>query len=138
MTTIATDGKCMAADSLETAGNAIVGTRKIKIWKLDDGRIVGGAGLSTDIQKMLVWLRNPDQKPPRIKEARILVLNTDGTAELYEDTTIPNPQEIPTAIGTGYKAALTAMDMGGDAKKAVEMAIKRDTDSGGKVRVLCL
>ena len=39
-----------------------------------------------------------------------------------------------TSIGSGQDHALTAMDMGADAKTAVKMAIKRDTGTGGRVR----
>lgn len=42
----------------------------------------------------------------------------------------------PCAIGSGADHALTAMDMGGSAVKAVEMAMKRDIYSGGLVRTL--
>jgi 20S proteasome alpha/beta subunit len=42
------------------------------------------------------------------------------------------------SIGSGSNFALTAMDMGADAVKAVEMAIKRDCKTGGKVRTFKL
>ena len=38
------------------------------------------------------------------------------------------------AIGTGTGHALTAMDCGLSAKEAVEMAAKRDTSTGGRIR----
>lgn len=40
------------------------------------------------------------------------------------------------ALGSGQKHALTAMDMGMNAKEAVRMAIKRDCYSGGKIRTM--
>ena len=40
------------------------------------------------------------------------------------------------AIGSGSPFALTAMDMGASAYQAVEMAAKRDTSTGGKIRTL--
>ena len=42
--------------------------------------------------------------------------------------------DFPIAIGSGEKHAITALDMGASASEAVKMAIKRDTNSGGKVR----
>lgn len=39
------------------------------------------------------------------------------------------------ACGTGTPYALTALDMGATAKQAVEMAMRRDTKTGGKVHV---
>lgn len=40
------------------------------------------------------------------------------------------------AMGSGQDHALTALDLGCDSVKAVKMAIKRDTGSGGRVRTL--
>jgi hypothetical protein len=40
----------------------------------------------------------------------------------------------PFAIGTGSLHALTAMDMGASAYQAVEMAMKRDSCTGGTIR----
>jgi 20S proteasome alpha/beta subunit len=42
------------------------------------------------------------------------------------------------AMGSGMPHALTAMDMGASAGEAVEMAKKRDTGTGGQVRLLVL
>lgn len=44
------------------------------------------------------------------------------------------PAHSPAAIGSGVDHALTAMDMGADAKQAVKMAMKRDTCTGGRIR----
>jgi ATP-dependent protease HslVU (ClpYQ) peptidase subunit len=40
------------------------------------------------------------------------------------------------AAGSGQDHAVTAMDLGCSAGKAVQMAIKRDVSTGGKVRVI--
>lgn len=40
----------------------------------------------------------------------------------------------PFATGSGWNHAITAMDMGASAKKAVKMAAKRDTHTGGRIR----
>lgn len=40
----------------------------------------------------------------------------------------------PYAIGSGQDHAWTAMDMGATAKQSVQMAMKRDTGTGGKIR----
>ncbi|MBD1589772.1 proteasome subunit beta [Pseudomonas typographi] len=44
--------------------------------------------------------------------------------------------ERPYVMGSGGDHAITAMDMGATAAEAVEMAKKRDTSTGGKVRTL--
>ncbi|MNI98876.1 hypothetical protein D3C73_1578140 [compost metagenome] len=42
----------------------------------------------------------------------------------------------PYAIGSGTPYAFAAMDMGASAEKAVEMAARRDTSTGGTIRTL--
>jgi hypothetical protein len=44
----------------------------------------------------------------------------------------------PYAIGSGSDHAYTAMDMGASAYQAVEMAMKRDSCTGGKIRTLTI
>ncbi len=44
----------------------------------------------------------------------------------------------PYALGSGSGHAYTAMDMGATAYQAVEMAMKRDIYSGGKIRTLTI
>jgi len=39
------------------------------------------------------------------------------------------------SIGSGSDHALTAMDMGATAEKAVEMAMQRDICTGGRIRL---
>lgn len=47
-------------------------------------------------------------------------------------------EDCPTALGSGYAHALTAMDMGATAKEAVKWASKRDSCTGGKIRTFRL
>lgn len=141
MTTIATDGKTMSSDSLETANDTITGSSVQKMWKLSDGRIVGVAGDVAQIHRFLDWLDldDEDRKPSRFKGMSALMLHPDGSVTMFEgDAGVFMPQEIPAAIGTGYISALTALDMGADTAKAIQMAIKRDVMSGGKVQTLRL
>ena len=48
------------------------------------------------------------------------------------------PAESPASIGSGADHAITAMDMGADAKTAVKMAMKRDYVTGGRIRTFKL
>jgi len=45
---------------------------------------------------------------------------------------------IPCALGSGEDYAYTAMDCGLSAKEAVKMSIKRDTNTGGRIRTFKL
>lgn len=47
----------------------------------------------------------------------------------------PVPSDRPYAIGSGSHFAWAAMDMGASAEQAVEAASRRDSSTGGKVRV---
>ncbi|MGU9857035.1 proteasome subunit beta [Pseudomonas sp. LF245] len=48
----------------------------------------------------------------------------------------PIPIEATYAIGSGADHAINAMEMGASACRAVEMAAKRDTGTGGTIRTL--
>ncbi|AUS02093.1 nucleophile aminohydrolase [Vibrio phage 2.095.A._10N.286.46.E10] len=60
------------------------------------------------------------------KKAYSFCFNQDGDYEEFE-------LSFNEAWGSGQDHAITAMDCGLTAKEAVEMAIKRDTSSGGSV-----
>ena len=138
MTTIACDGKSMSADSRETAGDTIISDSVDKLFELPNGTIVGCAGEVSDIFKFKEWLEADDgTKPPNFKKMSALLLHADGRLQLFEDGMLM-PEKAPTAIGTGFLSALTALDMGATTKKAVQMAMKRDVFSGGRVKTLTL
>lgn len=139
MTTIATDGKTMASDSRATSGDVIVGRRVKKLWKLEDGTIIGGAGTQTQILKFVEWFQKDDDSPPpkKLNDLMVLVLYPDGKIDQFEGGVFL-PTEAPAAIGTGWISALTAMDMKATPAQAVKMAIKRDVYSGGPIQVLSL
>lgn len=138
MTTVACDGKSMSTDSLETAGDVIVGSNIKKLWRLRDGSIVGCAGKVSDVRRFLDWLQSDRSKsPPAAKGCTALILSKSGKLEMFEDGVLMS-SAIPAALGTGYISALTAMDMGADSKEAVRRAIQRDVFSGGPIQTLRL
>lgn len=130
MTTIATDGRTIAADSLATCGDVISGSRCKKLHKLSDGSVIGASGEVTHIYKALTAIENGTAYKGNFK---LLRLFPSGELLLYEGCLSPIPEEAPAAIGSGWVAALTAMDCGATPKEAVKAAIKRDVYSGGRV-----
>lgn len=65
-----------------------------------------------------------------------LILYDDGRIETGSSYGIVHPCKEPFyAIGSGTKAALAAMHMGADAKKAVEIASLVDPHTGGPIQV---
>lgn len=130
MTTIATDGRTIASDSRSTCGDIISGSRTKKLHKLRDGSIIGAAGEMTQIYRAIQAIE--DGKNHR-GNYTFLRLFPDGTLLKYEGCCSPIPEEAPAAIGSGWLAALTAMDCGASPKEAVKAAMKRDVYTGGRV-----
>jgi len=137
MTTIATDGRSMAGDGLATSQTVAITDRKmVKVWRLEDGRIVGCAGDRSDALAFRDWL-NGSERPKIVKSFEALVLNMDGTAQYFCDPRlIGDIVELPTAIGSGMSFALAAMDAGASPDQAVRIAAERDPFTGGDITVI--
>lgn len=150
MTTIAYRDGHMAGDGRETAwekGESIFIIRDdcVKVYRLPDGRLFGGARTSEDISRLYDALLDSckeganDRWPcPKLDDINAICVDTDGTIRTYEG----RRWEITTmkyyAVGSGSYAAFVAMDAGASAERAVELAKGRDPYSGGKVTVLAL
>lgn len=63
----------------------------------------------------------------------LMLVAIDNDTGLWKS---PIMRDRPYAIGSGTPFAFAAMDMGASAEKAVELAAKRDTGTGGKIRTL--
>lgn len=139
MTTIAFDGKTLAAD--RQMGGWI---NVCKIFKLKDGRIAAGAGNNFDAVRCIVAWMNAGSKPadrpdiPSDDAPHILVVSK--CAKL---TWImwPYHEGMPItesffAIGSGSEYAMGAMAVGASARKAVEVACRLDAHSGKGIDVV--
>jgi hypothetical protein len=141
VTTIATDGKSMAGDGrCHDHCDTLVDDAKCKVFRLPDGRIVGGSGNSFDVDSWRLWVAGGKigDCPIESEQFAALILLTDETV-LWVDhkgrETITPP---PVAIGSGQDFAYGAMEAGLSAEQAVQVACRRDTRSGGKITVLQL
>lgn len=138
MTTVAWDGKTLAADSQSTTGS-IRGTAA-KLAKNKAGFLVAGAGDWPTVKMWINWVlagMPPDQQPASVTETSVLVVDPRGRPTLFSDTPVAAP--LPRkqwAIGSGADLALGAMAAGADARQAVKIACKLDVYSGGRVVVL--
>lgn len=137
MTTIVTDGKSMSSDGLAAAGDIVVGWDERKLHRLSDGSILGCAGRVDRIYDLIDWLEDPDAELRTFKGVMALRLYPDGHVEIYEGRRFVH-SAIPAAVGSGWQHALTAMDMGATTEKAIEMAAKRDVNTGGRVETFSL
>ena len=139
MTTIAWDGKSIAADKL-CGGRYTVN----KIWKLPDGSVIGGAGLYDHIVEVVAWIAEGgnEDKRPKLPESQeegsdLLLVDADGKAYWL---TWPYLRKVPItekyeAIGSGSEFALGAMAMGASAQRAVQIASRFDPNTGRGVTV---
>lgn len=68
-----------------------------------------------------------------VVEGEVWYISHDDEDGIEKSQVLPDR---PYAIGSGSDHAYTAMDMGASAYQAVEMAMKRDSCTGGKIRTL--
>lgn len=141
MTTIAWDGKTLAADRLAAYGS--LATTITKIYRID-GLLVGGSGESSLIGMMVEWVRGgrqisafPATQRDKDDWQPLLVVERDGSTSVYERTPHPIRHEQKfIAIGSGRDFAMAAMHLGRTAREALEVACALDVSSGHGIDTL--
>ncbi len=137
MTTIATDGTCMASDSRACRCDIVVSDQVKKIVRLKDGSLLGLAGRSSTMPKLAAWLDGGGAYPEDEGDWSALVLRDDGCRYYSNDQKQAyHTPDIPAAIGTGHELATGAMLAGADPATAVGIAAKRDPFTGGTITTL--
>jgi ATP-dependent protease HslVU (ClpYQ) peptidase subunit len=139
MTTIACDGKTMAADSRGSRGDLIVSNVLHKLVRLGDGSILGIAGRSSTAPLLAAWIEGKGEFPENSGDWSALHL-TSKELRLYssESGKASNPLSLPAAIGSGAELALGAMLAGATPDGAVTIAATRDPFTGGPIHTLRL
>jgi hypothetical protein len=137
MTCIAFDGISIATDSRYVRGDGeITSDAKGKCINRDGYKFFV-AGNWSDAEALIdAWL-NKVSKVEKSNDADLFAMK-DGAVQRIgsaEGVVYTEKAKAPDALGTGKPHALTAMDMGADAKTAVKMAAKRDTNTGGRIHV---
>ena len=132
--------KVMIGDSYTSSGGS--GFSTVKVFQLEDGRLVGFSGHLTHGLKFIEWLKHGTMfKPHYDKEEHTfeaLVMSNNGI-QYYDNELIPaDVLEDVYAVGSGACYALAAMDAGVSPKKAVEIAAGRDDGTGLPIVVLKL
>lgn len=139
MTTIATDGRTIAADGQITAAkDYVVNTRASKLARLAAGRIVGCCGPTGDGELFIEWLENGGKKPRLCGTFAAIVLSMNDAPRVYWNDCTSEKILAAYAIGSGAQWALAAMDLGKGVEEAVAYACTRDIYSGGEITVLHL
>lgn len=138
ITTIAYRGGILAGDTRVTIGDNIVTDKQRKVWKTKDGYLLGAAGKVEDMERLRRVVRKGVAVDATL-DISALLISPEGKVMLFEGNTwVTQKGAKYYAIGSGHDVALAAMDAGADAVKAVKIAIKRDTGSGGHVKKVCL
>jgi hypothetical protein len=142
MTTIACDGRTIAADTLGTCGSEKSTTPRQKIV-VDEGHVYGFTGNWAFFAPARKWHAagaDPASVPKGNKDGdwQLLVFGSDEVVTYSSDVPYPCNYEYPEAFGSGATYALAAMRARCSAAEGVRVAIESDVYSGGHVRTLNL
>ncbi|MGF6154019.1 proteasome subunit beta [Pseudomonas fluorescens] len=137
MTTIAYKDGVIAYDGRITRGTQIAYDDFDKCLERDGVRFIC-SGANADFENLMDAYFGA--QVPSCDASAIIVADGVVWCGAVDDSTgfwkVAVVQNKPYAIGSGSVHALTAMDMGATAYQAVEMAMKRDSCTGGKIRTL--
>lgn len=140
MTTIATDGKSMVGDGQREHRGTITNRNAQKVRRLKDGTLLGTAGCVAMGDQVVEWLNNGGSVPELKGDEGFVCLHLKAEGELYMigPECVPSRIEPPFAVGSGMDFAVGAMHAGANPKRAVEIAVMCDPNSGGKITELSL
>ena len=147
MTTIATDGHIVAADSMTTrpGGFREPGNyRKLHPVETTSGQrwIVAVAGDMSMVEPLKQWVLDGARaqdipfREDRHADWHLWVFKPEGLFEAMASAPRLCPCHTPNAIGSGARFAIGAFAMGATPQQAVEVAMRFDIYSGGEVEVI--
>jgi hypothetical protein len=134
MTTIAWDGKTLAADTQATSSG--MPYKAIKLFALADGSLFAGSGDYGQILAVKDWLEGGSvlADRPKADDFAGLLVTPTGEAFKLEDALMRIPLFQPFfAIGSGRDFAMAAMHCGRRAREAIEIATLFDVFTGGEI-----
>ena len=140
MTTIAWDGKILAADGQITRDHSIVmATTQQKIFKnVGVFDVLAFCGDWMPVDDFLGWAENPEETQPPIGAYTVIFVINGVLHFSNMETPISECMTLPSgavdAWGSGAHLALGALHSGKTARQAVNLACKLDVFTGGKVR----
>jgi hypothetical protein len=135
VTTVATDGKTMAAD--QQCGSETIHCHVHKLHRANDGAVLGYCGQAFDQPGFIAWYEGGMEGEPAVSpDFEGMILKPGGEIVCVNEKGHWFLHPAPAAIGSGCRFAYGAMDAGCDPTKAVEIATKRDGFSSGDVETL--
>lgn len=143
MTTIATDGVTIAADTLavDDSGHKTRIANKVRLVERD-GRVFAAAlsGAVAPFEALIDWYaggHEPERMPRAAFGYNLALFEAGGRIVFFsKDTPYPEPYAFPFAMGSGRKYAYGAMAAGASPEEAVRVAMRYDASTGGDVEVL--
>lgn len=142
MTTIAYDGKHLAADSMASSNGYLISKKETKIVELKEGKYKAAAfaGEIRCFNKMIDWLQSDmDEDNYPACEGTCIAITKAGEMHVYGPD-LPadeyGKEGTKMAFGSGGDLAMGAMAAGCSAEEAVHAAIEVDLLSGGQVHVI--
>jgi ATP-dependent protease HslVU (ClpYQ) peptidase subunit len=142
MTTIAYKDGVIASDSMSVIDKMIWSLKCKKVWKLENGDVIGFSGpvahfkpsvdlLNADIRKA----KNKDSvNLPDLHKSVFALLASKTHVYMWTGKGWSVDKPAAYAYGPGEKYAQGAMDAGADAVTAMKVAIRRDLYTGGRVQ----
>ena len=137
MTTIAWDGKTIAADRLCSYHSNAVD----KLVRMPDGSVCAGAGDSACVAELIAWIAGGASEKPTFPPDSMTVLQVfhGFRARYFQSRCVPFPVSTTFfAIGSGADYAMGAMAMGALACDAVKIAAQFDSDTGDGIDSITL
>ncbi len=131
MTTIATDGYRVAADSLVVEGHRRVSSFK-KLWR-HGGYVYGASGNLNDIVRFIEEQKKGNTVEFNSETSPSIIRVRNGKVEFSDNGHTWHKCSVPYAIGSGGAIALGAMANYATPERAVRIAKKYDVNTGGKI-----
>jgi hypothetical protein len=136
MTVIAWDGRTLAADKMAVTGITKGSVKKIFYHGGELLGVTGNLSIGMEVMRWYTDGADPGKFPAsnrNLNEGSSLIrIDKDCKVWKYESSPIPFRVEGDRcAFGSGDEAALVAMEMGADARRAVELASMFNTTCGG-------
>ena len=140
MTTIAWDGRFLAADGRVTNGDQITTDEdvKIQIEHVHGDKFVAAFAGGVSDSRELLDIAIGEKEYTGALDANIFLIKNDDEIFLCgadDKRYWQGELKFSEAMGSGGNYATAALDLGCTSMRAVEQAIKRDIHSGGKINV---
>lgn len=134
MTTIAYDGRTLAADTQ----SSMMRGKALKAFRLEDGTLFGACGEAQDAIAVRDWLEDGGEKP-KVQDTFHAIVIKDGELYTLENKLVLMLQCRPFfAIGSGRDFAMAAMHLGKTAVEAIGISHQFDVDTGSEVTALAV